>query len=118
MPNWYDYVPVVGSVVEGIKGNGKQAAIDALGGPVGVLGQTIYDKYAGAVNEQKQGDLTAASQAASLGNNLYTQSMQGLNKAENYYLPAQQAIKAAYGSPGAITGGPSQYPVAPSTVKR
>jgi hypothetical protein len=116
MPNWYDYVPGVGSVVELAKGNYKQAGIDAIG-VAGPLGQTIYDKYAGAINEQKQGDLAAAKEAAGMGNNLYTEALGGLNKAEGYFGPAQAMLKNAYGAPGSMTGGPSQYPVAPPQAK-
>jgi hypothetical protein len=59
--------------------------------------------------------LTAADQSRALGDKLYGESMTGLGKAENYFLPAQAAMKSAYGSPGAITGGPGQYPVAPKS---
>jgi hypothetical protein len=67
--------------------------------------------------EQKQGDITASQQAAALGAKLRAQDMAGLTRAENYFAPAQQTITAAYGSPGAMTGGPSQYPVAPARGK-
>jgi hypothetical protein len=73
----------------------------------------VYNSYKGAIDEQKQGDLTASTQAQQLGAKLNTQDMQGLSAAEAFYAPAQKAITAAYGSPGAMTGGPSQYPVAP-----
>lgn len=122
---WYDYIPIVGSVANAVQHPSLSsiggAALDiGTGGLYGVgkdaydLGKGVYDKYKGAVDEQKQGDLTAAAQSAALGNNLYSQSMAGLNRAENYFLPAQKAITDAYGQPGAMTGGPSQYPVAPA----
>lgn len=79
------------------------------------IAKGVYDKYAGAVNEQKQGDLTAAAQSRQLGQNLYTQAMQGLGKAENYYRPASAMLANVYGSPGTMTGGPSAYPLAMPT---
>lgn len=116
MPSWYDYVPVAGSIVELAKGNDKQAAIDAIGG-AGPLAQTVYDKYAGAINEQKQGDLAAAAAAKGMGQNLYTEALGGLNTAEQYYKPAQAMLTNAYGAPGSMSGGPSQYPLAPPKAK-
>lgn len=74
-----------------------------------------YNAAKGAVNEQKQGDLTAAAQSKQLGQNLYTQAMQGLGQAEGYYKPAAAMLKNIYGSPGTMTGGPSSYPLAMST---
>jgi hypothetical protein len=111
--SWEDFVPVIGPAYEAAKGNWGAAAGDALipGGGA------VYTAYKGAVNEQKQGDLTAAAQAQQLGANLNAQDMQGLSKAENYFAPAQKAITAAYGAPGAMTGGPSQYPVAPAPAR-
>jgi hypothetical protein len=114
MASFYDYIPGVGSVVEAIKGNYKQAGIDLL--PLGPAAQAVAGKYAGAINEQKQGDQTAAAQAQALGTSLNAQDMQGLGAAESFFGPAKQAITAAYGAPGAMTGGPSQYPVAPKAV--
>ena len=73
----------------------------------------VYNKAKGAVDEQKQGMLTAAQESAALGDKLYGQSQQGLARAEAYYQPAQQMNRAAFGDPGALTGGPAQYPVAP-----
>ena len=116
MPSWYDYIPGVGSVVELAKGNDKQAGIDALGA-AGPLAQTVYDKYAGAIDEQKQGDLAAAAAAKGMGNNLYTEALGGLNEAEGYFRPAQTMLNNAYGAPGSMTGGPSQYPLAPARAK-
>lgn len=78
------------------------------------LGKGAYNGYKGAIDEQKQGDLTAAAQAGQMGQNLYTEALGGLKQAENYYAPAQAMLKNAYGSPGTMTGGPAQYPVAPA----
>lgn len=117
MSSWYDYVPVLGSTVEALKGNGGKALEDLVPGvtPVADGISALYNKYKGAVNEQKQGDLTAAAQSMQLGQNLYAQDMQGLAQAQGYFAPAKAAITAAYGTPGAMTGGPAQYPVAPKT---
>ena len=83
--SWYDYIPIVGPAIEG---------------------------YKGAINEQKQGDLTAASRASGMGQQIYDESMGGLGQAEGYYGPAAAMLKNVYGSPGTMTGGPSQYPLA------
>jgi hypothetical protein len=120
--SWYDYVPVLGSAVEALKGNGKKALEDIIPGvtPVVDAASTIYDKYKGAIDQQKQGDQTAAASSFALGSNLQQQAIGpggGLAQAENYYLPAKAAITAAYGQPGAMTGGPSQYPLAPPRAK-
>lgn len=113
MASWYDFVPLVGPAVEAAKGNYGAAASDFLipGGGA------IYNAYKGAVNEQKQGDLTASAQAAGMGNNLYTEALGGLQNAEQYYGPAQAMLKNAYGAPGTMTGGPGQYPLAPPKAK-
>lgn len=94
--SWYDYLPGVNTV-------------QAL--------RAGYSKFKGNIDEQKQGDLTAAAQSKALGDNLYSESMGGLGKAEGYYAPAQAMLKNAYGDPGTMTGGPSQYPVAPARAK-
>ena len=119
MSSWYDYVPIVGSAVRLAKGDPGAALEDIAGAgsrlPVEAA-KAVYNKYKGAVDEQKQGDQTAAAQAQALGTKLNAQDMQGLGAAESFFGPAQQAITAAYGAPGAMTGGPSQYPVAPKAV--
>lgn len=121
--SWYDYVPIVGSVTKAI----EHPSLSSIGGAaldlgtgglytVGTdaydLGKGVYDKYKGAVDEQKQGDLAAAAQAQQMGQNLYTEALGGLNRAEGYFQPAAAMLKNAYGAPGTMTGGPSQYPLA------
>lgn len=108
--SWEDYVPLVGPAYEAAKGNYKGAAGDLL--LPGLY--PAYEQYKGAVDEQKQGDLTAAAQASALGTNLYTEALGGLGQAESYYGPAAAMLKNAYGSPGTMTGGPGQYPLAPA----
>lgn len=114
--SWYDYVPIVGSVVEATKGNYGHAAADLVPG-VGPAAYDVYEKYKGAINEQKQGDLQASAAASALGKNLYGESMTGLARANNFYQPAREAINGAYGAPGSMTGGPAQYPVAPAPTR-
>ena len=70
-----------------------------------------------ALREQKQGDLTAAAQSRALGDQLNTEAMGGLSQAEGFYGPAAAMLKNAYGSPGSMTGGPGQYPLAPPKAK-
>jgi hypothetical protein len=117
LASWYDYIPGVGAAVEASKGNWGRAGIDLLGGPVGGLALAGYDKYKGAVDEQKAGMLTASQQSAALGDKLYGQAMTGLDRAENYYQPSQAMNKAAFGDPGALRGGPAQFPVAPGAPR-
>jgi hypothetical protein len=99
LPSWYDYIPVVGPAVEVAKGNGKQALIDSAG-PLGPAVQAVHSAY----DDQRKGLQTASDQSKALGERLMNFQMQGLNRAENYYLPAQQEIASAYGSPGALRG--------------
>lgn len=121
--SWLDYVPIVGSVANAV----RHPSLSSIGGAaldVGTgglytvgkdaydLGKGAYDKYKGAIDEQKAGDLAAAEQAQSMGNNLYTEALGGLNQAEGYFQPAAAMLKNAYGSPGSMTGGPAQYPLA------
>lgn len=95
--SWYDYIPVVGSVARLAQGDYKQAGIDSFG-VIGPLAQ----KYQGTVDEQKNGMLTAAAQSRALGDRISNMSMEGLGRAENYYLPAKAMNRAAYGDPGAL----------------
>lgn len=110
MAGWYDFVPVLGPVVEGVKGNfGTGLADLAIPG-----GGYALDKYKGAINEQKQGLTTASQQSADLASRLYGESMQGMQTAESKFAPARAAALYGYGDPAAMTGGPSMYPTAPA----
>lgn len=115
MGGWYDYVPVVGSAVEAAKGDWGRAAMDIIPGvtPVYDAAKGVYNKYKGAIDEQKQGLQDASRQSAELANKLYGESMQGLGQAEAQFQPAKMAALYGYGDPAAMTGGPSMYPVAP-----
>ena len=112
MSSWYDYLPVVGAVDSAVHGDWK-----------GALGNTLLpgiypaaEAYKGAVNEQKAGLQNASTQSAALANQIYGETVSGpnsgLSQAESYFAPAQAYQKAAYGDPGAMTGGPSMYPPA------
>jgi hypothetical protein len=94
---WYDYIPGVGVGVNALKGNWKQAGIDWFA-PIGPYIQSRSN----AADEQKNGYLNAAGQSQALGERIAGMGMEGLQKAENYYLPAQKMNRAAYGDPGAL----------------
>ncbi len=54
------------------------------------------------MNKQEAGLNTAAKQSKELGEYLKNFQMQGLDKAQGYFQPAQQQIESVYGPPGAI----------------
>lgn len=102
--SWWDYIPVVGSVGRLAKGDYKQAGIDALG-PIGPGAQDLgfgdhLDFF--GWDEKNQGYTNAQKQLEDLANQQRNFQMQGLDKAESYYQPAQDRLNALYGPPGAF----------------
>lgn len=105
--SWYDYIPVVGNLAEYGKaranGQGESAALEAGADPGGQI-----RRFGGAVDSAQQaqlnGYLAGASKVRSIADQGKAFELQGLQQAENYYLPAQQRLNAAYGAPGSAIG--------------
>jgi hypothetical protein len=102
--SWYDKVPVLGAGARAIQGDWDKAGSDLLWNTVpGVgLAHDAYNAYTGAQDELRKGYQTAIQQSREEAEKQRQFQMQGLRQAENYYLPAQQMVGAAYGSPGAL----------------
>lgn len=111
--SWYDYIPVAGSVARLAQGDYTQAAQDqfSAGSPFGEAMRYGAPKIAGGVggigdmdfmgwNEKKQGYEDAIKNTYSLADRMRDFQMEGLNRAEGYYQPAQQQIESIYGKPG------------------
>jgi hypothetical protein len=103
--SWYDYIPVAGSVARLAKGEYGHAAanlVPIVGPAAYELGDYAVDAYKDARREQKHGSGTAIDQARALGERQRQFQMEGLDRAQNYYMPAEQRLTAAYGSPGSV----------------
>lgn len=101
--SWYDYIPIAGSITRLARGEGGGAALrsaaDSLGGPI--VG-TIAHGEGDAVQQHEQGYDNAINQLNALSDKQRAFQMEGLNKAEGYYQPAQQMIQSIYGPPGSM----------------
>jgi hypothetical protein len=84
----------LGSISRLIKGESPLAAAETF-----IPGGSFY---ADAQNKQKQGYETMATDTRSLGKQLKDLQMEGLNKAESYFYPAQAMNRAAYGDPSKL----------------
>lgn len=71
----------------------------ALEAELGRPGTYFRKQYEGQ-QEQRQGYDDAINNLKALADKQRAFQMEGLQRAENYYLPAQQQIEAVYGKPG------------------
>ena len=109
--SWYDYIPVVGSATRAAKDAYHGDWADAGGNllDLGTTGGLGWDAVQGgkaihgANQQQQQGYYAAANAMKQSGQRARDFEMQGLDKAEGYYAPAQARIRAAYGDPGSVT---------------
>lgn len=104
--SWYDaFIPPEAKSAKALWTKGIQggdwegAGEDILASQSGHLGS--YLKKADEGNDEiRQGYTDAIADLKKLGEEQKNFQMQGLDKAENYYLPAQQRLTALYGEPG------------------
>ena len=96
MANWLDYVPVLGGLDDLMRGDIAGAALGAS--PIGPF-VTGYNAYTGAQDELRKGYKDTVSSLKDEGEKQRQFQMQGLERAQNYYRPAQAFMQAAYGSP-------------------
>jgi len=94
--SFWDYVPVIGPLKDGDwSGVGADLMTGGLYTPV----SGAYNAYTGAIDKQRQGLLDAAAQSRAEAERRRQFAMEGLDRAQNFYAPAQQMVTAAYGTP-------------------
>ena len=103
--SWYDYLPVAGSVARLAEGDYGGAVTDQftagsiLGSGARLLNDNLGSGPDFGFDAKKSGYDVAQRRLAQLGAEQKAFQMEGLKKAENYYLPAQEMNKAIYGTP-------------------
>jgi hypothetical protein len=106
---WYDHVPVAGSIarLSRLKDDGDftkwftdQTQDPSLIGSV--ITKPLAESQAEGVRSQNKGFQDAIAGLGTLSNDIFAQNMQGLDRAENYYLPAEERLESLYGPPGSF----------------
>lgn len=105
--SWYDYVPGVafgGAIKKLSDGDYKGATEDAFmnQGIGGNIIKTIANGAGDAFSTKDKGYEKTINDLGALADKQRAFQMEGLNRAENYYLPAQQRLDAIYGPPGSF----------------
>ena len=97
MGNWYDqFIPPEIRAAGRLKEGDYSGALEA---ETGHPGEYFRKQYEGQ-QEVRKGYADAIASLKALGDQQKAFQMQGLQQAENYYLPAQQEIQSVYGMPG------------------
>lgn len=97
MGNWYDqFIPPEIRAAGRLKEGDYSGALEAETGHPG----TYFRKQYEGQQEQRQGYADAIASLHALADKQRAFQMEGLDRAENYYAPAQAQIQAVYGMPG------------------
>ena len=97
--SWYDeWIPHEYTAGKKLFAGDYEGALEAYGGH----GAKYLKKSSEGQDEIRQGYADAIKSLTDLANESKRFQMEGLDKAENYYLPAKQRLEALYGPPGSF----------------
>jgi hypothetical protein len=97
--SWYDaFIPPEYNSIQKAFDGDWEGALEAQTGRLG----TYLKKEDEGKAEVRQWYADAIKSLGDLANESKRFQMEGLDKAENYYLPARQRLEALYGPPGAF----------------